>query len=188
MRSRPRSTDTASLVVDRPADWPSSVHVTGYWTLPLERDWRPPPALERFLDAGPPPVYIGFGSMTPHRAERLTAVMLEALALSEQRGILLSGWGELGSGTLPDTAFAVRDVPHEWLFPRMRAIVHHGGAGTTGAALRAGVPSVVTPLGFDQLVLGRPRRRARRRAGAGPSTEAYRPAPCAGDRSRGARW
>jgi sterol 3beta-glucosyltransferase len=138
------------LVVDRPADWPSSVHVTGYWTLPLERDWRPPPALERFLDAGPPPVYIGFGSMTPHRAERLTAVALEALALSEQRGILLSGWGELGSGTLPDTAFAVRDVPHEWLFPRMRAIVHHGGAGTTGAALRAGVPSVVTPLGFDQ--------------------------------------
>ncbi len=143
------------LVVGRPTDWPSSVHVTGYWTLPLERDWRPPPALERFLDAGPPPVYIGYGSMTPRKAERLTAIAVGALALSAQRGILLSGWGELGSGTLPSGVFAVRDIPHEWLLPRMRAIVHHGGAGTTGAALRAGVPSVVAPLGFDQPYWGR---------------------------------
>ena len=143
------------LIVDRPADWPSTVHVTGYWPLPLAHDWRPPPALERFLEAGEPPVYIGFGSMTPQRAERLTALAVEALRLSEQRGILSSGWGELGSGTLPSSVCAVRDIPHEWLFPRMRAIVHHGGAGTTGAALRSGVPSVVTPLGFDQPYWGR---------------------------------
>jgi UDP:flavonoid glycosyltransferase YjiC (YdhE family) len=145
----------SSLVVDRPVDWPSTVHVTGYWTLPAARDWRPAAALERFLDGGSPPVYIGFGSMTPRRAERLTAIAVAALARSEQRGVLLSGWGELGSGTLPPTVFAVRDIPHEWLFPRMRAIVHHGGAGTTGAALRAGVPSVVSPLGFDQPYWGR---------------------------------
>ena len=103
-----------------------------------------------FLAAGPPPVYVGFGSMTPDRAEPLTAVALEALARTGQRGVLLSGWGSFGAGKLPPTVIAVRDVPHEWLLPQMRAVVHHGGAGTTGAALRAGVPSIVLPLGFDQ--------------------------------------
>ena len=72
-----------------------------------------------------------------------------------ERGVLLGGWGAFGQGDLPSTVIAVRDVPHEWLLPRMRAIVHHGGAGTTGAALRAGVPSIVVPLGFDQPFWGR---------------------------------
>jgi UDP:flavonoid glycosyltransferase YjiC (YdhE family) len=142
-------------VVSRPADWDPHVRVTGYWPLRPGADWRPPPALERFLDAGPPPVSIGFGSMTPQHANRLTAIAVDALALAGHRGILLSGWGNLGGGPLPSTIFTVQDVPHEWLFPRMRAIVHHGGAGTTGAALRSGVPSVVVPLGFDQPYWGR---------------------------------
>jgi len=143
------------LVVRRPADWGPQVHVTGYWVLSPHADWRPSAALERFLDAGPPPVYMGFGSMTPQRAERLTALAVDALARAGQRGILLSGWGQLGSGPVPDTIFAARDIPHEWLFPRMRAIVHHGGSGTTGAALRSGVPQVVVPLSFDQPFWGR---------------------------------
>ena len=138
------------LVVPRPADWPTSVEVTGYWFLGAEPGWQPPAALERFLASGPPPVYVGFGSMTPRNAERLTRAALEALERAGQRGVILKGWGGLGEGDLPAWAIAVDDVPHEWLFPRMAAVVHHGGAGTTGAGLRAGIPSIVTPLGFDQ--------------------------------------
>ena len=93
--------------------------------------------------------------MTPQDAGALTDVALESLARTGQRGVLSSGWGTLGAGALPPTVIAVRDVPHEWLLPRMRAVVHHGGAGTTGAALRAGVPSIIAPLGFDQPYWGR---------------------------------
>jgi sterol 3beta-glucosyltransferase len=142
-------------VVARPADWPAGVYVTGYWVLPQSADWRPVPALAAFLDAGPPPVSIGFGSMTPRDAGHLTAIALRALALTGQRGVLLSGWGEFGLGPLPTGVITLPDVPHEWLFPQMHAVVHHGGSGTTGAGLRAGVPSVVVPLGFDQPYWGR---------------------------------
>jgi UDP:flavonoid glycosyltransferase YjiC (YdhE family) len=155
LASAPTLYGYSPLAVRRPADWGPQIHVTGYWTLPTPRDWRPPPGLERFLDAGPPPVYMGFGSMTPRRADRLTALAVDALARTGQRGVLLSGWGELGSGRVPDTVFTARDIPHEWLFPRMQTIVHHGGSGTTGAALRSGVPQVVVPLSFDQPFWGR---------------------------------
>jgi sterol 3beta-glucosyltransferase len=138
------------LVVPKPADWDESIRLTGYWVLPADPAWRPPPELAAFLAAGPAPVYAGFGSMTPVRAGRLTSIVIDALAATGQRGVFLGGWGALGEGELPSSVIAVRDVPHEWLLPRMRAIVHHGGAGTTGAALRAGVPSIVVPLGFDQ--------------------------------------
>ena len=138
------------LVVPKPPDWGPAIQLTGYWVLGPSQDWRPPTALEAFLGAGSPPISIGFGSMTPSNAGRLTAIALEALAATGERGVLLGGWGALGEGALPASVIAVRDVPHEWLFPRMRAIVHHGGAGTTGAALRGGVPSIVVPVGFDQ--------------------------------------
>jgi sterol 3beta-glucosyltransferase len=140
----------SSLVVPKPPDWGASIRLTGYWVLRPDPAWRPPPALDAFLSGGPAPVYIGFGSMTPTHASRLTAIAVGALAASGQRGVLLGGWGTLGEADLPSTVIAVRDVPHEWLLPRMQAVVHHGGAGTTGAALRAGVPSIVVPLGFDQ--------------------------------------
>ena len=142
-------------VVPRPHDWGDDVHLTGWWTLPPRPDWQPPEELTAFLDAGPPPVYVGFGSMTPASAGPMTATILEALERAGVRGVLQRGWGSLGGGTLPPWAIAVGDAPHEWLLPRMRAVVHHGGAGTTGAALRAGVPSIVVPLGFDQPFWGR---------------------------------
>jgi UDP:flavonoid glycosyltransferase YjiC (YdhE family) len=142
-------------VVPKPGDWGAHVHVTGYWVLPLAESWRPAPALEAFLAAGEPPVYVGFGSMTPASAGRLTEIALAALERAGQRGVFLKGWGSLGEGTLPSWATAVSDVPHEWLLPRMQAVVHHGGAGTTGAALRSGAPSIVVPLGFDQPFWGR---------------------------------
>lgn len=140
----------SASVVPRPADWGRETHVTGYWTLPLPDEYVPPPALTRFLADGPPPVCIGFGSMTPANAERMTATLLEALARAGQRGVLVQGWGTLGAGALPSWAIGAADVPHEWLLPQTAAVVHHGGAGTTGAGLRSGAPSIVVPLGFDQ--------------------------------------
>src|SRR4051794_4560574 len=136
-------------VLAKPADWPAWYHVTGYWFLERPTDWQPPARLLDFLAAGPPPVYIGFGSMTPRHAERLTEVALAALQATGCRGVLQAGWAGLGAGAVADDVYAVTEIPHDWLFPQMAAVVHHGGAGTTAAALRAGVPAIITPLFAD---------------------------------------
>lgn len=136
-------------VLPRAPEWPANVHVTGYWFLD-EPDYQPPAALERFLEAGPPPVYIGFGSLVRRDPAGLTRRMLEALRLTGQRGILLGGWGGLQSANLPAEVFHIDAVPHAWLFPRTAAVVHHGGSGTTAAGLRAGVPSLILPIFGDQ--------------------------------------
>jgi sterol 3beta-glucosyltransferase len=137
-------------VLPRPKDWPDFVHVTGYWFLDQAADWQPPPELIDFLQAGSPPVAIGFGSMNNRDPEQTTEIVLNALDRSKQRGVLLTGWGGLHQFDLPDHVFKIDFVPHEWLYPRVRAIVHHGGAGTTGAALRSGVPSIGIPFFADQ--------------------------------------
>jgi UDP:flavonoid glycosyltransferase YjiC (YdhE family) len=142
-------------VLPKPHDWPARCHVTGYWFLETPASFQPPPALLRFLEAGPPPVYIGFGSTVSKDPRRLTETALAALQLAGQRGILLSGWAGLSSAKLPETVFCLEDAPHDWLFPRMAAVVHHGGAGTTGASLRAGIPTLVTPFALDQFGWGK---------------------------------
>jgi UDP:flavonoid glycosyltransferase YjiC (YdhE family) len=124
--------------------------VTGYWFLDPPAEWQPPVELLRFLDGGPPPVYVGFGSMGDAEPERVTRMVLEALKQTGQRGVLLTGWGGLQRTEGQERVFFVEDVPHAWLLPQMAAVVHHGGAGTTGAGLRAGVPSIVLPLAGDQ--------------------------------------
>ncbi len=134
----------------KPADWGEHIHVTGYWFLDAPPAWQPAPELLRFLESGPPPVYIGFGSMRDDDPERLTRLILRALELSGQRGLLLTGWGGLAANAPTDKVFFVDNVPHAWLFPRMAAVVHHGGAGTTSAGFRAGVPSLITPFALDQ--------------------------------------
>ncbi|RME87740.1 MAG: glycosyltransferase [Anaerolineae bacterium] len=142
-------------VLPRPAEWGEEVHVTGYWFLDEAAEWQPPPDLREFLASGPPPVYIGFGSMVTHDAAEMTEIVLRALALSGQRGLLLTGWGGLQERDLPEGVFRIASAPHDWLFPRMAAVVHHGGAGTTAAGLRAGVPTVVVPFFGDQFFWGR---------------------------------
>jgi sterol 3beta-glucosyltransferase len=138
-------------VLPPPADWPERMHVTGYWFLDPPPGWQPPADLLRFLQAGPAPVSIGFGSMASRDAEATLNIVLKALELSGQRGMLLSGWAGVGKDrTLPAHVFSAESLPHSWLFPRMAAVVHHGGAGTTGAGLRSGVPSVLIPLAADQ--------------------------------------
>jgi sterol 3beta-glucosyltransferase len=140
-------------IIPKPADW-RNTHVTGYWFLEEAPDWTPPPALVDFLQAGPPPVYIGFGSMGNRNPEATADLVLQAIAITGQRAVLQSGWGGLKATNLPDNVFMVDSIPHSWLFSRMAAIVHHGGAGTTAAGLRAGVPNIIIPFFGDQLFWG----------------------------------
>lgn len=137
-------------VIRAPPDWDDHVHVTGYWFLDSADDWSPPAVLTDFLDSGSPPVYIGFGSMSSRKPEQTADLVIKALKQCNQRAILLSGWGGLQSTDLPDSVLMIDSVPHAWLFPRVTAVVHHGGAGTTAAGLRAGVPSVTIPFFGDQ--------------------------------------
>jgi len=144
-------------VLPRPPDWGENVHVTGYWFLDTPA-YAPPPALQAFLETGPPPVYIGFGSMPSQNPEQVTALVMKALTLSDQRGIILTGQGPMGCGMAQQdnngSLYFVDSVPHDWLLPQVSAVVHHGGAGTTAAGIRAGIPSVLVPILGDQLFWG----------------------------------
>ena len=137
-------------VLPRPADWPATAHVTGYWTRPAEHGWSPPRRLAEFVDRGGPVVYIGFGSMPGPDPEHLAAAMIAAVGQTGTRAVVTSLSPELRR-LLPMNRFLVlRNAPHGWLFPRMRAIVHHGGAGTMAAAITSGRPQVIWPFGIDQ--------------------------------------
>lgn len=137
-------------VAPKPPDWSEHAHVTGYWFLDHASDWQSPATLVDFLESGPPPIYIGFGSLVSRGSEKASRIVLDALKQSGQRGVIATGWGGLSQSDLPDEVFAIESVPHDWLFPQMAAVVHHGGAGTTGTGLRAGVPSIVIPFSKDQ--------------------------------------
>lgn len=142
-------------VIRSAQDWPGSVHLTGYYFDEAQTDWQPSPDLQAFLDEGKPPIYIGFGSMAGRDPQRFAEIVLRALAKSGQRGILATGWGGLSTLDVPENVFILKEAPHGWLFPRMAAVVHHGGAGTTAEGLRAGMPSVVVPFIVDQLFWGK---------------------------------
>jgi sterol 3beta-glucosyltransferase len=137
-------------VVPRPADWPATAHITGYWTLPTAPDWSPPRRLAEFTDRGDPVVYIGFGSMPSPDPQRLAEAMMAAVDQAGARAVVAS-LSPMLRRLLPASRFLVlRNAPHDWLFPRMQAIVHHGGAGTAAAAVMAGRPQVIWPFGIDQ--------------------------------------
>jgi sterol 3beta-glucosyltransferase len=155
-RRQPTVISYSNHVFPRPANWPEHVHTAGYWFLDEEPGWQPPAELLNFLRAGKPPVYVGFGSVgDPTRAEQTTRLVIEALKRSGQRGVLATGWNALTRVEDPsDDIFFLDSAPHSWLLPQMAAAVHHGGAGTTAAGLRAGVPSVIVPFGNDQFAWG----------------------------------
>lgn len=142
-------------VLPKPDDWNDNTHVTGYWFLDSEAAWTPPPALLQFLQTGPPPIYIGFGSMSNQQPEKAFDLILQAVAQTNQRAIVLSGWDGFQKTSLPKTIFVMESAPHDWLFQQVTAVVHHGGAGTTAAGLRAGVPSIIIPFFGDQPFWGR---------------------------------
>lgn len=132
------------------------MRTTGYWFLDVERDWRSPEELRAFLEAGEPPVSLGLGSMGGIRSARTGRISdLTSLALQRagRRGILLARGGD-AFGLSDNIINIAEEVPYGWLFRRVAVAVHHGGAGTTAEALRAGVPSVVIPLGPDQAFWG----------------------------------
>ncbi|GAA1761568.1 glycosyltransferase [Nonomuraea bangladeshensis] len=137
-------------LLPRELDYPAWVHTTGFWFLPAPPGWTPSPELAAFLAEGPPPVYVGFGSMAGTDPQRVGRVVAEAVRLAGVRAVLASGWGGMRLDRLPDDVFLLDQAPHDWLFPRMAAIVHHGGSGTTGAALAAGRPQVICPFVADQ--------------------------------------
>ena len=142
-------------VLPPPRDWGPSANVTGYWFLDGADGWKPPEDLKSFLDNGPDPVCVGFGSMNDRTAERTAEIILESLRSAGQRGILLTGWGGVSNADLADGVLKIEEAPHDWLFPRVKAIVHHGGAGTVAAAVRAGRPSITVPFFSDQAFWGR---------------------------------
>jgi sterol 3beta-glucosyltransferase len=145
----------SEAVVPRPADWDASSVVTGYWFLDAPANWQPDPKLVRFLQEGSTPVYIGFGSMFIGGGKQKTEIALQALRFAGQRGILATGWGGLTAENTSKDVFVLDSVPHDWLFPKVAAIVHHGGAGTTGAAIRAGKPQIICPFVGDQYFWGK---------------------------------
>lgn len=162
LRSRPDGSPLpiiyafSEAVQPRPADWPAHVHVTGYvWdTAPASTEWQPDARLARFLAAGPPPVYIGFGSMPLGEPGKALDLWLSALAANGLRAIIAGGWGgldEAASGrALPENVHVITGAPHDRLFPLVAAVVHHGGAGTTAMGLRCGRPTLVCPFLIDQ--------------------------------------
>ncbi len=140
-------------VVPRPADWGEHVYITGYW-FPEDLGWQPATSLTNFLDAGDPPVFIGFGSMPVKNSQRTTSIILKSLRQTGQRAILHGGWGWTSNQTLPENVFKLDYAPYGWLFPRLAMAIHHGGSGTTAFGLRAGIPSWVASFVFDQFYWG----------------------------------
>jgi UDP:flavonoid glycosyltransferase YjiC (YdhE family) len=152
-------------IVPRPADWPRRYHVTGYWFAQHAAAWQPALDLRDFLSADPPPLYVGFGGAAPELDELFLARVLRGLALSGQRAILNIGAGS-AAHKLPPSIYPIGSVSHGWLFPHLGAAIHHGGAGTLAAALRAGIPSICVPFGADQFFWSG--RAARLRCGPAP--------------------
>ncbi|WP_189913845.1 glycosyltransferase [Kitasatospora xanthocidica] len=147
-RAHPVLHGFSPTVVPRPADWHPRLDVAGYWWPPAQPDWQPPGRLVDFLAAGPPPVFVGFGSLVVPDPERLTATVLAAARAARVRLLLQAGWSGLAAED-SDTVLTIGDTPHDWLFPRTAAVVHHAGAGTTAAALRAGTPAIPVPAQLD---------------------------------------
>jgi UDP:flavonoid glycosyltransferase YjiC (YdhE family) len=137
-------------IVPHAEDWPSTIRTTGFCFLEEQNGWQPPISLTDFLDAGEPPVCIGFGSMVGHNLEQVTRIVIDGVRESGRRAVLLSGWAGIGDAKLGDEIYRIEAAPHEWLYPRVSAAVHHGGAGSTAASLRAGVPTVIVPHLGDQ--------------------------------------
>ncbi len=151
----PRLYGYSPTMLPIPADWDASTFAGGAWFLDQHSDWQPSAELAAFLERSPQPVYVGFGSMAGTDAAEKTAIVSAALAQAGLRGVLATGAGGLARTSAPEHIHFLDQVPHDWLFPRVAAVVHHGGAGTTAAGLRAGAPTLICPFIADQPFWGR---------------------------------
>jgi sterol 3beta-glucosyltransferase len=138
--------------------------VVGFYFLDLAQGYQPPKELADFLAAGPPPIYIGFGSVVVKDPQKMTQDIFEATSQAGVRALVSAGWGGLGGAMVPSHIFILGNVPHDWLFTKVFAVCHHGGAGTTAIGLRLGKPTTIIPFFGDQAFWGA----MVHKAGAGP--------------------
>ncbi|KAJ5273723.1 hypothetical protein N7478_008848 [Penicillium angulare] len=153
-------------VLPKPVDWGDNIDICGFSFLPTESDYKPPQDIAKFLQAGPPPIYAGFGSIVVDDQIKLTNIVFEAIKKSGQRAIVSKGWGNLGveDVDVPENILVIGSCPHDWLFQQVSCVIHHGGAGTTAAGLALGRPTIIIPFFGDQQFWGE----IVARAGAGP--------------------
>ncbi|KAF2758716.1 UDP-Glycosyltransferase/glycogen phosphorylase [Pseudovirgaria hyperparasitica] len=153
-------------LIPKPKDWANFLTISGFFFLNLASNYTPEPDLAEFLRSGPPPVYIGFGSIVVDDPDAMTKLIFDAVKMTGQRALVSKGWGGFGADQLgiPDGVFMLGNCPHDWLFKQVSCVVHHGGAGTTAAGIAAGRPTVVVPFFGDQPFWGA----MVARAGAGP--------------------
>ena len=150
-------------LIPKPKDWGPQISVAGFSFMP-SIDYTPSPDLQAFLDGGPPPIYVGFGSIVLEDPDAMTRLIFEVIERTGQRCLLSQGWGGIGAGRVPEGVFMLGSVPHDWLFQHVSCVVHHGGAGTTSAGISAGHPTVIVPFFGDQHFWGA----TIARTGAGP--------------------
>ena len=138
-------------LIPKPTDWGPEIDIAGFVFLDLASSFKPPETLAKFLDAGEPPVYIGFGSIVVDDPDKFTSLIFEAVKKAGIRALVSKGWGGLGDeGNTPDNIYMLENTPHDWLFPRVSAVVHHGGAGTTAIGLKCGKPTMIVAFFGDQ--------------------------------------
>lgn len=159
-------------LIPKPHDWGREVNIPGFFFLDLATSYTPEPDLAAFLDSGPPPVYIGFGSIVVDDPNKLTRMIFDAVSMSGVRALVSKGWGGLGADSvgIPDGVFMLGNCPHDWLFKKVSCVVHHGGAGTTAAGIKTGTPTVIVPFFGDQPFWGS----MIAKAGAGPPPIPYK--------------
>ena len=159
-------------LIPKPKDWGSHIDISGFFFLTTGSDYTPPPDLAAFLEAGPPPVYIGFGSIVVEDPNAMTDLIFDAVERIGQRALVSKGWGGFGGDELnvPEGVFMLGNIPHDWLFKRVSCVVHHGGAGTTAAGIARGIPTVIVPFFGDQPFWGA----MVAKAGAGPQPIPYK--------------
>lgn len=138
----------SNFVFPRPKDWDKNIYQSGYWFVEENKEYKPSKELEAFINNGEKPVYIGFGSVfDSDEKDKIVRIIIDALKKCGKRGII-SGMGKVDN--LPDNIISVDGIPHTWLFEKVSVVCHHGGAGTTAAGFRTGVPSVIIPFSNDQ--------------------------------------
>lgn len=159
-------------MIPKPKDWGGHIDVAGFFFLSLASSYTPDPELAAFLDAGPPPVYIGFGSIVVDDPNAMTRLIFDTVKKTGQRALVSKGWGGFGAQEIgiPEGVFMLGNCPHDWLFQHVSCVVHHGGAGTTAAGIALGKPTVVVPFFGDQSFWGA----MVARAGAGPVPVPYK--------------
>jgi UDP:flavonoid glycosyltransferase YjiC (YdhE family) len=159
-------------LIPKPKDWGQHISISGFYFLSLASSYTPAPELAEYLAAGPPPVYIGFGSIVVDDPDAMTKMIFVAVKKAGVRALVSKGWGGLGADALgvPEGVFMLGNVPHDWLFNHVSCVVHHGGAGTTAAGIATGKPTVVVPFFGDQPFWGA----MVARAGAGPIPIPYK--------------